>query len=301
MTELITYTNALGDKVVLDDLPRTFIGELYGRRGFEAPSLKKEEAEYGSGATEIVSLQLEPREITLFFWAPAGTRDLNSRLDLIKSRLVQIGRRSGSWGTLRVAKPDGSYCDIDCVYTGGLEDTIRDSWNYVKFGLTFQAEDPLFYDLSTTELILQTFSEGDRLVFKSSTHFGADTHFRSPDADHSETVDLDCFRVYPDIEITGPANNIRLINVSTGKTIRFEPTFELLAGEKLEIHTKPNDRSCWWVKTNNTRVRALRYLAADTTLDWDMIAGKNVLRYRNSYLSPLSHCKLSFRRGYLSA
>ena len=301
MTVLTSYINAQGEEIVLDDLPRTFIGQLYGSTGLEAPSLLTTETRYGSGSTEIISIELEPREVTLFFWAPVGTPQLEAKLEQIKSRLIQIGRRNGTWGKLRITKHDGSFADLSCVYIGGLDEAKRESWNWVKFQMTFRAEDPLFYDLSTTELTLQSYSEGDRLVFRSTTHFGADTHFRSSDADHSETVELDCYRVYPDITITGPATNIRLINVTTGKTIRFDSAFSLLAGETLEIHTKPDDRSCWWIQQNRQRVRAMRYLTADTSLDWYMIAGENVLRYRNSTIDEASSCKLSYRKGRLSA
>lgn len=301
MATLVSYINAQNEEIVLDDLPRTFLGELYGRTGFEAPKLRYNETRYGSGATEILDIELEPREVTLFFWAPAETADLTEKLEYIKSRLIQIGHRNGNWGKLRCARRDGTYTDLNCVYVGGFDGAARESPTWIKFSLSFRADDPLFYDLSTTTLILRAYSEGDRLVFKSTTHFGASTHFRSSDATHEESISLDCFRVYPDITITGPATNIRLQNVTTGKIISLDSTFELLSGESLEIHTRPNDRSIYWIQQNGTKTKAQRYLTADTSLDWYMIAGENIIRYRNSTLSPISTCVLSYRKGFLSA
>ena len=301
MSTLVSYINAQGEEIVLDDMPRTFMGELYKRAGFEAPSLKFAETRYGSGVSEILSVELEPREVTLFFWAPAGTQDFDEKLDAVKSRLIQIGRRTGGWGRLRIARRDGTYADLNCVYIGGFDEAVRESWNWIKFQLTFRADDPLFYGLSATTVNIQAYEEGDRLVFRDTTFFGPDTHFRSSDATHEETIELDCFRVYPDITITGPATNIMLQNVTTGKTIAFDSSFSLLAGESVEIHTSPSDRSCWWIRQNHTRVRALRYLTADTSLDWSMVNGENAIRFRNSTLSALSICTLKYRSGYLSA
>lgn len=301
MTALVTFINARGQEIVLDDLPRTFAGELYGRQGFEAPKLKYAETRYGSGAAEVLSVELEPREVTLFFWIPTGTPELEARFERLKAGILQIGRQTGDWGTLRIAKKDGSFADLNCVYTGGLDDTVRESWSWVKFALTFRAADPLFYDLSTTVTKMSTYSEGDRLVFRSTTHFGENTHFRSSDANHEETIEVTGFRTYPDITITGPAANIRIINTSTGRTIRLDSDFALLPGESLEIHTRPNDRSAWWHRQDHTTVKALRYLTADSTLDWYLTGGENVLQFRNTILSPLSICTLSYRAGFLSA
>ena len=299
----LAYINAKGTEIVLNDESRSFLGELRGREGFEAPELELTDVEFGNGSRQVVSAELKPRDVTCYFWAE--TPDLaafDAQFNRLKGQLIQFGSMpQEGWGKLRIKLRAGGFVYLNCLYSGGLESMVRDSDTRVAFPMSFHADDPLFYDLSSTTLVLRAYSEGDRLVFSSTTFFGADTHFRSADASHEETVEVECFRIYPDIVITGPAANIMLVNVSTGKTIRFENTFSLLAGESLEIHTRPTERMAWWVKQNHTKVKALRYLTADTSLDWFMTSGENVLRYRNTNLNDISTCTMTFQQGWLGA
>lgn len=299
----LAYINAKGAEIVLDDDEHSFLGELRGRIGFEAPELGLTDVEFGNGSRKVVSVELKPREVTCYFWTE--TPDLavfEAKFNKLKGQLIQFGTMPGNgWGRLRIKLRTGGFVYLNCLYSEGLESMTRDVDCRAAFSLTFHADDPLFYDLSSSTLVLRVYSEGDRLVFRSTTFFGADTHFRSSDASHEEKVNVECFRVYPDIVITGPADNIMLVNVTTGKTIRFEHTFSLLAGESLEINTQPTKRMAYWVRQNGTKVKALRYLTADTSLDWFMTSGENVLRYRNTNLNAVSTCTMTFQQGWLSA
>ena len=145
---LVSYTNARGETVVLDDTERSFLGELYGREGCEAPQLEYVEVTYGDGSTEILAIKMKPRDVTLKFWAPTDRRKphLSGALDEIKSKLIQVGTREGDWGQLMIRRADGHPVFLNCAYTGGLDDFIRDCPNVGKFTLDFHAQDALFYD-----------------------------------------------------------------------------------------------------------------------------------------------------------
>lgn len=302
MPALMTYTNQLGDEIVLDDTERSFIGELYGREGCEAPALAFKEVTYADGTTEIASIELEPREMRFYFWAPVRTSGLKAKLEAVKRRLIQIGvPNSHKWGTLKIRKPDGSMSRIDCVYTGGFDEMVREYPNLVKFSLTFKASDPLFYDGFRTEVPLRTFEDGAWLHFGTRFTFGSDTHFRSSDTIHSETVELQGFRAYPAITISGPARNIMLKNETTGRLIALMPDFQLLAGETIVIETNPRTRSAVWNRFDGTQRNALKYITPESHLEWYLATGENELQYRNSDINETSVCLLSYEQGWLSA
>ena len=302
MPAKLSYINAQGTEIILDDDERSFLGELQGREGFDAPEIELTSVQYGDGTEETLNAKLKPRDVTCYFWTETlDWQQFEQKFEQLKSRVIQIGNKQNSWGRLLVQLRSGSYVYLDCIYAEGLDTIIRDSAVRIGFHMTFRAEDPLFYDLSTTTRELESYSEGERFVFRSGTVFGSALHFRSPGATHEETVELDCFRVYPDIVITGPAQNILIRNKATGKTIQMESTFALLAGESLEIRTRPSKRGIYWHRQDSTTVKAMRYLTAGTVLDWYMINGRNVLQYRNSVVSPLSSCVLSWQAGRLSA
>lgn len=143
----VIYVNAYGEEVVLDDTEHIkTIGELYGRKGTEFPSLHLNEIKYGDGSTNIVSITLEPRNITLSFWMRQGKQKYREKLQEIKQVLLQTGQREGDWGQLKIRGNDGNFLCLNCVYTGGLNDVVRESWSWVKFDLKFRASDPYFYN-----------------------------------------------------------------------------------------------------------------------------------------------------------
>lgn len=302
MPAKLSYINAQGTEIILDDEEHSFLGELQGREGFDAPEIELTKIQYGNGTEEVANAKLKPRDVTCYFWAETlEWQQFEKKFERLKSQVIQIGNRQKSWGRLLVQLRSGSYVYLDCIYSEGLDAIVRDSAVRVGFSMTFHAEDPLFYDLSTTTKTLEAYDEGSRFIFSPRTHFGSHLHFQSSAATNEETVTLDCFRVYPDIVITGPAANIRIRNKTTDKTIQMESSFSLLADERLEIHTRPSNRGIIWHKQDGTEVKAMRYLTAGTILDWYMINGDNVIQYRNSVVSPLSTCTLNWQAGRLSA
>lgn len=298
----LSYINARGDEIILDDDEHTFLGELAGRKGFEAPEIELTSVKYGNGAKEVISAALRSRELTCYFWVETPwLPKFERRFNELKSALVQVGKKSGSWGQLRVRKADGTYTYISCVYSEGLEDITQDSPVRKAFSLTFTAADPYFYDGYDTVQEIRTFEEGLYLHFGTALHLGAGTHFRSSATLHTEQLWVDCHRAYPTITITGPARNLMLQHAGTGKIIEFVPEFELLADESVEIHTRPLEQSAVWHRFDGTDRNAGRYLTPASTLQWYLESGMNELRYRNSDNNTESVCTLTYRQGWLGA
>ena len=302
MPPKLTYTNARGREIILDDDERSFIAEIEGREGFEAPSLDLMTVEYANGAEDVVAASMKTREVTCYFWAetpdvPAFDKEFNN----LKSELVQFGKqKAGQWGTLKVRKTDGSYAVLHCLYSEGLDAMTRDAASRVQFHLTFTASDPWFYDLNKTIKTFGISEKGLGLHFSKTTFFGQSTHFGSTSADHTETIACSGSRIYPEILITGPARNIRILNSTTGGKLELESTFELLNGETLRIVTKPLERSAVWTDTSGKETNAFKYLTADSTLDWYIAHGDNVLMFRNSVVDPNAKCTLTYQQGWLS-
>ncbi|MBQ3579160.1 MAG: hypothetical protein II974_10920, partial [Firmicutes bacterium] len=221
---LISYTNARGETVVLDDTERTFLGELYGREGCEAPKLEYVEVTYGDGSTEIIAIKMLPRDVTLWFYAPTGKPHLTEALEDLKSKLIQTGTREGDWGQLMIRRKDGRPLYLNCAYTGGLDEFIRDCPNVGKFSISFHAQDALFYDGFEQSWKFQqndregylffeddealTFEDGETIFFKSAAGTAGDDLYINGDL------------IYPKIVIAGPAENIKLKNKATGRIIQ---------------------------------------------------------------------------------
>lgn len=301
MPAKLSYINARGTEIVLDDDERSFLGELQGREGFEAPEIELSSVQYGNGTEETISAKLKPREATCYFWAETlDWKRFDRKFSDLKAALIQVGAKPKSWGRLRIRKRSGGYVYLNCLYSEGLDSMVRDSETRAAFHLTFKASDPLFYDGYEQRVELRTWEEGAWLHFGTRFTFGQHTHFRSSDTIHGETVEMECFRAYPVITITGPARNIMLRNLTTEQVIALEPEFELLEGETFEIRTDPLTRSAVWHRFDGTERNGSKFLTAESHLEWFLCHGVNELQYRNSDTNEVSVCTLRYQQGWLS-
>ena len=109
MAILLSYKNARGETAILDDTERRFIWENYGRTGTEAPTLEYTEVTYADGSTEIIAINMQPRECTFMFTVPMDKRKpaLREKFEALKQQLIQTGAREGDWGQLMIRRPDG--------------------------------------------------------------------------------------------------------------------------------------------------------------------------------------------------
>lgn len=143
----LSYINARGDEAILDDDEGTFAHELRGREGFEFPSLKITEHDYGDGSTDIAAITLKNRSVTCYFWADVmDIPHWEEKFNEVKSVLLQTGQKDGEWGKLKIRTREGHYVYLNCVYEKGLDTLIRDIDMRVKFSLTFTATSPYFYN-----------------------------------------------------------------------------------------------------------------------------------------------------------
>lgn len=333
---LLSYINARNEEIILDDTEKTFLGELYGREGTEAPALKYSEILYGDGSTEIVTMSSEPRDVTFYFWAPAGTLAFREKLEELKQKLLQTGVRSGGWGKLKIRRPDGTLLYLNSVYTGGLDDFVRESPKVIKFSLTFRASDPLFYNIFQTRYIIQAdAAEGylmmhalpaktsvddfehdnstdnpSGLYMKPLTDPDNDTSAANPNSiymrsaanESSDDIDLDGQKVYPTITITGSAKNIRIYNALTGKKIEFSADVIVDGDTSILIETKPLHRKVVAVNAvTGKETSIIGKLTADSSLDFYLERGVNTVYFRNSEATPESKCIFTYTEGYLSA
>ena len=308
MPARLSYINARGVETVLDDDEHTMWYELQGRTGFEAPTIETESVTYGDGSTRIISVTPKERAVTCYFWSLMERSDFERRFNALKQSIMQIGNRDGNWGKLKIRREDGSYVYLNCVYTGGLDSTTRDSHVRILFYLTFTAVDPYFYSSNETSFSIKPYQSGTYLHFRSKTapvkerfHFGNATYFRSADTAYFDIVKMDCAKVNPTITIVGPAQNISIENKTNGKKIAFEPEFKILYGETVVIQTESGNRSCTYNQIGTDGVNGLSYLTADTVLDFSLDYGDNKLIYTNAYVDKRSSCKFSYKEGWLSA
>lgn len=302
MPAKLSYINARGDEIVLDDDERSFLAELQGRQGFEAPEVDFSTVKYADGTEEVLRAELKPREVTCFFWAETlDHQRFEQKFSELKMQMIQVGKKPENWGRLRIRKRSGGYLYLNCIYSEGLDSLVRDSDVRVGFSLTFLASDPLFYDDYESHEELRVWEDGAWLHFGTRFTFGLETHFRSSNTIHEQIIEVPCYRAYPAITIVGPAKNIKLENETTGGLIELDQTFELLAGETFVIETDPLKRSAVWNRYDGSQKNGSRYLSPDTHLDWTLGHGKNKIRYRNSDTNQTSVCILTYKQGWLSA
>lgn len=332
----ISYTNARGETVVLDDDDRSFLAELYGREGCEAPDLEYREVTYADGTTELVLVRMKPRDVKLYFNVRLRSTVQVADFETLKTKLIQTGTREGSWGRLMIRRKDGTEAYLNCAYVGGLDDIIRKYPTSTKFSLVFHAQDPLFHDEDDTQYIIRPDDEGGYLYMRPLTFSGdeydfaednissnplglymrpltdpdSDTaaanpnsvYFKSAEAEADDEVTIDDQKVYPTITITGPAKNIRLVNQTTGKKIEFDASVETDGNNYILIETRPLQRKALRINvTTGAAVKINGKLTADSSLDFPLERGVNEILFRNSEATQESLCTLTYMKGYLSA
>ena len=112
---------------------------------------------------------------------------------------------------------------------------------------------------------------------------------RTAAANTQDQLYIHCERVYPDIIINGPAENIVLQNNTTGKKIQIDATIKVAINQQIRICTTPRKRS---IKLGGTNL--IPYLSADSTLDWWLAHGTNDLNFNNSAMTPETYLKFTY-------
>ncbi len=112
---------------------------------------------------------------------------------------------------------------------------------------------------------------------------------RTAAANTLDEIYIQCEKVYPDIIINGPAENIALVNGSIGKKIQLADSIKLATNQQIRICTTPKKRS---IKMGNTNL--IPYLSADSTLDWWLAHGTNALSFNNTAMTPETYLRFTY-------
>lgn len=297
----LSYINARGEEIILDNTERTFLGELYGREGVEAPKLSYSEVRYADGSTEILAVNLEPREVTFYFSAPIENRHLEEKLEEVKQRLIQTGSRPDNWGKLKIRRRDGLLLYLNCVYTGGIDELVRKNNVSVNFSVSFRGEDPLFYtDFEQTYTIRQDDRSG-YLFMGADLFMSSSLYMMSAQGNTGSDLFINGDLIYPKIIINGPAENISLVNGTTGRKIALASTVTLDMNEKITITTAKRQRTITKTDKYGVTTNLVPKLTADSSLNWWLTRGTNDIQFNNSATTPESYLRFVYREGYLSA
>lgn len=298
---MISYTNARGEEIILDDTETPYKGWMFSSEGLEAPELEYVEVTYADGSTEIIAVNVKPRDVTLYFYNSTRSQQEDEGLRVLKQKLIQSGIKKGDWGKLMIRRKDGRKLYLDCVYTGGFDDCKRTHPRMVKFALMFHAEDPYFHDdFDTKYTIKQT--EG-YLYFRPEPllYMGSDIYMRSAEASTQNELYVSGEKVYPKIIINGPAENISIVNNTTGRQITLSSSVVLEAGEQITIITENRKRKITKKNKYNVTTNIMRYLTASSSLNFWLVRGSNDITFTNSATTKQSYLQFIYKEGYLSA
>ena len=120
-------------------------------------------------------------------------------------------------------------------------------------------------------------------------------YMRSAEGNIQEDYYVQAERVYPKIVINGPAENVCLINETTGRKIELSSAVKLATNKKITIITTPMKRS---IKRSSTNL--IPYLSDDSTLDWYLDHGINSIVFNNSSTTPETYLRFYYTERRLS-
>ena len=293
----VSYITASGDEIILasPDISRYWV--TFKRKGFDGPPLRTEKRQYADGTTDIMAVYMKERPLTLEMVAVGKTSmERDAIVFDIASRITQLGTQK-DWGKLRVRRNDGKFLFIDCVYTGGLENTSRVFPRIQQFELNFLSGNGFFYDVSDTVISTQQLSN---LVYLEEDIYLSDDLFLT-DGSTEISVNNSGEIFYPIIELYGPASVIRISNETTGKTIAIDPSYSILTGEKLTFNCRDHERSIVMTDTNGTKTDVTNKLSIGASLVWEVVKGQNDITFAYSDATSSTYAKFRYRQRYLSA
>lgn len=291
------YENSRGKQTIIEGGVSPW-REVMGRSGFGLPPVKYAEANYANGISEMISVSMLPRDITMFFWlegySDAERRDAYRRL---KSDLFEVGKQN-EWGKLRVRCSDGTWLYVNCIYAAGLDAETEVDANFHNFTLTFRASDPLLYADDEDEINLTPQAETS---LKMPFMMNKGVYFKGiRSSEYSHVMNLRSYVAYPEFEIVGPASGISFENLATGKVISFKEGFTLASGEKLNIITRPLYMQVLKTGIDETVTDVTSQLAATATLRWELQNGENRIKVALAGMTEQTTCEMRYQEGFLT-
>lgn len=234
-TEFTSYIAPDGSEYVFDSDERALLTE----EGLGMPLIsyltQKGPSQHGE---TIVGYRLQPRTIQLLVRQNSCDRiayweNRSILIDNIRPNNTPIG--STAKGKLRKLFQDGSMRDIDVVIDQGPIFTARDLSVWDEWGFTetlrFIAHDPTFYNPVEKSIAFSDLNDPSSFLifpFSFDLIFGGYTYGTSSILTYTGS-----WQAYPRIVITGPAENLLLINLSTSEVI--ELNYNVSAGQTITI------------------------------------------------------------------
>ena len=292
-----SYITSEGDEIMLFMKGNTRSWEMRGRFGFSAPGIKTQDRQYANGSVRTLSAVLKPRECgfkMIVLGESSYERD-QYFFDMI-SRLMQTGSKE-DWGKLKVRRSDGKDVYLNCLYTGGFEDVTEEYWAFHRFTLTFKGGDPYFYDAQETVLTSEELANPTRL--KTGLFLG---NWRLNSGITDITVENTGEILYPIIEVTGPADNIRITNHTTGQTLAMDSSYSLASGKTIILDCRENKRGIT-LRTDSSGATTdiSNKLALGSSLIFPFIKGTNKLSLYYTGSANTSGYTIRYQKRYLSA
>lgn len=219
----------------------------------------------------------------------SATSEANLRA-LLRDLMKRMNPKRGQ-GRIRVTSPIGDQREITCLYAAGLEGEEKEDVTgpqFQAFPLAFTAYDPYWYAVSS---VSKTFTLGTPTVF-----FPVFPVFFSPSAIvASDTVVNDGDEpAQPVWTVTGPGEEIRLVNSTTGDYIYLQSN-ALGPGEVLTIDTRDNIKTL----TLQDGTSVFNWLSVDSSM-WALDAGSTTVLLQMTGTTAASGLTLSFKPKYLS-
>lgn len=235
------------------------------------------------GGESIRFIRAKPGVITwpLYIFGDTHLQYVQRWREVKKAFLMTVHR--GLTGVLRVARPDGSAREIDCMYQAGLEGPAGEAWLWSKEAITLFCPDGYWRDI-------------DPIVLEHEYQPGVD--FQAPFPQVSPGLSLGDNQLdnpgdvtaWPEWTITGPMEAITAVNNTTG--YEFTLSYSLGAGEQITIVTdRPQVRG----PAGQNLVTALNWPAAYL---WWLDPGVNSVSFNVSGADVGTSVTLQFHARY---
>lgn len=275
---------------------------MKGITGFDAPPVEifYDEASGLDGALFRHS-RVTAREIFIPIAFYANTRP--GFLALKRDLLAKLAR---GLGRIRVTEGDNTIRYIDCFYTGGAEGSYsEDEGGFIwqKYGLTFRAMDPYWYD-ETPVGISWTSESADLKPF-----FGAPGEAflglrLNPNRAINGTTPITSVgdsQTWPTWSITGPVDGLT-VAVSGASAGSFTLDIALASGEVVYVDTRPSRRRIIKLTTPPILVGTNLWRALQPGDSfWPLSSGINDINISAGSVGPGTAISMSYRPRYYSA
>jgi len=273
MSKLI-FENAKGNKVELGQKAPYLLKHIDGAGGAEV-DVQTQKAAYQDGETHIDSL-LDPRDIDIEGVVLAEDEE---HLYLKRKELLSIFNPKLGKGNLIYTMPDGerkieAVVDSPPLFPSGKDNKGK---NHQKFTLTLFCPSPFWEDIKETGEPLG-FIEGG-LTFPLMLNPDVEEHTLFSRRGFTSLLENKGDVPAPvEITFSGPAENPKIINKTTGEFIQINDTLD--SDEKLIINTAFGAKRAEIEGNNGEMQNAFHYLDLESTF-WELQVGDNEIDFES--------------------